>query len=76
MALNRAVALAEVDGPRAALTVVDGLDLARYHLWHSVRADLLQRLGRGDEAAAAYDLAVSLTENEAEQELLRRKRDT
>ena len=76
VALNRAVALAEVDGPRAALTVVDGLDLARYHLWHSVRADLLQRLGRGDEAAAAYDLAVSLTENEAEQELLRRKRDT
>src|SRR5215472_10462774 len=54
VALNRAVAVAEVEGPDAALAVVDGLDLDGYHLFHSVRADLLRRLGRGAEAAAAY----------------------
>ena len=46
MALNRAVAVAEVDGPEAALALVDGLDLDGYHLFHAVRADLLRRLGR------------------------------
>ena len=75
VALNRAVALAEVAGPEPALAVVDGLDLSGYHLWHSVRADLLQRLGRADEATAAYDRALGLTTNEAEQALLRRRRD-
>ena len=51
MALNRAVAVAEVDGPAAALALVDGLDLDRYYLFHAIRADLLRRLGRRAEAA-------------------------
>jgi RNA polymerase sigma-70 factor, ECF subfamily len=71
--LNRAVALAEVAGPAAALEVVDGLDLAGYHLFHAVRADLLRRLGRPAEAAEALGTAVALTENEAERQLLRRR---
>ena len=54
VALNRAVAVAEVQGPAAALTLVDGLDLDRYYLYHAIRADLLRRLGRPDEAARAY----------------------
>ena len=52
VALNRAVALAEVEGPHAALTLVDRLDLDRYHLFHAIRADLLRRLGRNTEAVA------------------------
>jgi RNA polymerase sigma-70 factor (ECF subfamily) len=74
VALNRAVALAEVDGPHAALTLVDGLDLDRYYLFHAIRADLLQRLGRSTEAAAAYDAAIVRSENASEREFLRRKR--
>ena len=74
MALNRAVAVAEVSGPAAGLALVDGLDLARYHLFHAVRADLLRRLGRDGEAAEAYDAAIALTGNEAEREFLRRRR--
>ena len=58
VALNRAVAVAEVAGPAAALELVDGLDLARHHLLPAVRADLLRRLGRSPEAAAAYDAAI------------------
>ena len=56
VALNRAVAVAEVDGPAAGLAAVDALggDLGRYHLFHATRADLLRRLGRRDEAADAY----------------------
>jgi RNA polymerase sigma-70 factor (ECF subfamily) len=72
VALNRAVAVAEVEGPDAALTLVDGLDLGGYHLFHAVRANLLRRLGRGAEAALAYEGAIALTENATEREFLRR----
>jgi len=75
VALNRAVAVAEVDGPQAALTLVDGLDLAGYHLFHAIRADLLKRLGRDAEAAPAYDAAIARTENAAERDFLRRSRE-
>ncbi|HEX6595643.1 MAG TPA: DUF6596 domain-containing protein, partial [Acidimicrobiales bacterium] len=75
VALNRAIALAEVDGPGPALAVVDGLGLDDYHLFHATRADLLRRLGRDDDAAAAYDAALARTDNAAEQALLRHKRD-
>jgi RNA polymerase sigma-70 factor (ECF subfamily) len=74
VALHRAVAVAEVDGPAPALTLVDALDLDRYHLFHAVRADLLARLGRTGEASAAYADAIGLSGNEAERELLERKR--
>ena len=73
VALNRAVALAEVSGPAAALEVVDGLDLGGYHLFHVARADLLTRLGRTDEATVALERALELTSNEAERDLLRRR---
>jgi RNA polymerase sigma-70 factor (ECF subfamily) len=73
-ALHRAVALGEVDGPRAALRLVDGLDLDRYYLFHAIRADLLRRLGRNSEAAVAYDAAIQRCENQAEQEFLRSRR--
>jgi RNA polymerase sigma-70 factor (ECF subfamily) len=72
VALNRAVAVAEVEGPDAALTLVDGLDLGGYHLFHAVRANLLRRLGRGAEAALAYEGAIALTENATAREFLRR----
>jgi RNA polymerase sigma-70 factor (ECF subfamily) len=75
VALNRAVALAEVEGPTAALAAVDELDLAGYHLFHATRADLLRRLGRDTEAAAAYDAALALTANQAERRLLATRRD-
>jgi RNA polymerase sigma-70 factor (ECF subfamily) len=76
VALHRVVALAEVDGPGAALTVVDGLglDLDRYHLFHAVRADLLRRLGRDAEAAQEYDAAIARTGNAAERDFLQRRR--
>jgi RNA polymerase sigma-70 factor, ECF subfamily len=74
VALNRAVVVAEVDGPEAALALVDGLDLGGYHLYHATRADLLRRLGRDAEAAAAYDQAISRTGNEAERQFLERAR--
>jgi RNA polymerase sigma-70 factor (ECF subfamily) len=73
VALNRAVAVAEVDGPRAALTIVEGLDLDRYYLFHAIRADLLRRLGRRQEAARAYEAAIARTENAAEREFLQRR---
>jgi len=66
VALNRAVAVAEVDGPAAALALVDGLDLGGYYLFHAIRADLLRRLGRRAEADAAYEAAIAGTGNEAE----------
>jgi RNA polymerase sigma-70 factor (ECF subfamily) len=75
VALNRAVAIAEVDGPGAALTLVDELDLDGYHLFHAVRADLLRRLGRDAEAAEAYDAAAARTANEAERGFLFGRRD-
>jgi RNA polymerase sigma-70 factor, ECF subfamily len=68
VALNRAVAVAEVDGPAAALDLVDGLapSLDRYYLCHAIRADLLRRLGLDAEAARAYEAALALSENSAE----------
>ena len=74
VALNRAVAVAEVHGPALALAVVDSLDLDGYHLLHATRADLLRRLGRHDEAAAAYDAAVLLAGNVAERRFLEERR--
>jgi RNA polymerase sigma-70 factor (ECF subfamily) len=71
VALNRAVAVAEIDGPAAALEIVDGLDLDRYHLFHAIRADLLRRLGRPDDAVLADAAALARTDNEAERALLR-----
>ncbi|MDX5312583.1 MAG: RNA polymerase sigma factor, partial [Rhodococcus sp. (in: high G+C Gram-positive bacteria)] len=73
-ALHRAVAVAEVDGPGAGLDLVDNLDLDRYHLWHAVRADLLRRLGRLPEAAAAYDAALARATNAAERGFLQPRR--
>jgi RNA polymerase sigma-70 factor (ECF subfamily) len=74
VALNRAVAVAEVEGPDAALALVDGLDLGGYHLFHAIRADLLRRLGRNAEAALAYEIAIARTENTTERDLLQRTR--
>jgi len=70
VALNRAVALAEVEGPVAALAVVDGLDLDAYPLFHAIRADLLRRLGHNEEAAKAYDEAIARTENARQRDFL------
>ncbi|WP_405492239.1 RNA polymerase sigma factor [Nocardia sp. NBC_00511] len=66
VALNRAVALAEIAGPAAALTEIDTLELAEHHLFHAIRADLLRRLGRTSEAAHEYAAAIALTGNQAE----------
>ena len=66
VALNRAVAVAELDGPQVALALVDALDLTSYHSWHATRADLLRRLGRYDESRAAYAAAIAATDNAAE----------
>ncbi|MGW5218548.1 RNA polymerase sigma factor [Nocardia sp. NPDC004085] len=74
VALNRAVAVAEVHGPATALALVDALPLAGYHLFHAIRADLLARLGRTEEAVAAYDAAIARTENAAERDFLTRRR--
>ena len=71
VALNRAVAVAEVAGPAEALDLVDPLDLDGYYLWHAIRADLLRRLGRTGEAARAYEAAAARTANEAERRFLR-----
>ena len=64
------MAVAEVDGPGAALALVDALDLDGYHLFHAIRADLLRRLGRRAEAARAYDAAIARTANAAERDFL------
>ena len=74
--LNRAVAVAEVQGADAALALVDELALDDYPVFHVVRADLLRRLGRTSEAVAAYDAAVARTENAVEREFLLRKRQS
>jgi RNA polymerase sigma-70 factor, ECF subfamily len=74
VALNRAVALAEVEGSEAALSVLDELDLQTFYLFHAIRADLLRRMGRRDEAADAYDRAMARSENTKERELLLRRR--
>lgn len=74
VALNRAIAVAELDGPEVALAVVDRLALDGYHAWHATRADLLRRLGRSAEAAAAYTAAIEATANAAERAYLTRRR--
>jgi RNA polymerase sigma-70 factor (ECF subfamily) len=76
-ALNRAVAVAEVDGPDVALAAVDRLGdrLAGYHAYHVTRADLLRRLGRSRESRAAYDMAIELAGNTAETAYLTRRRE-
>jgi len=68
--LNRAIALAELDGPEVALAIVDRLDLVGYHAWHVTRAELLRRLDRLDESRTAYDAALALVANEAERAYL------
>jgi RNA polymerase sigma-70 factor, ECF subfamily len=73
-ALNRTVAVAEVDGPQVALASLEDLDLDGYYLFHAIRADLLRRLGRDADAALAYDAAIARTANTAEQAFLRRRR--
>jgi RNA polymerase sigma-70 factor (ECF subfamily) len=72
VALNRAVAVAEIDGSQAALDIVNALgdELDDYHVFHAVRADLLRRLGRTSEAAEAYEAAIAHTDNAAEKEFL------
>jgi RNA polymerase sigma-70 factor, ECF subfamily len=77
VALNRAVALAELDGPEVALATVDRLEasLAGYHAFHATRADLLRRLGRSQQSRAAYDAAIELAGNTAETAYLTRRRD-
>jgi RNA polymerase sigma-70 factor (ECF subfamily) len=74
VALNRAVAVAELDGPEVALALIDGLPLTGYHAWHATRADLFRRLGRSAEARQAYDAAIAATKNTAERAYLTRKR--
>jgi RNA polymerase sigma-70 factor (ECF subfamily) len=74
VALNRAVAFAELDGPEVALAEVDRLQLTTYHAWHATRADLLRRLGRSADARAAYDAAIAATDNDAERAYLSRRR--
>jgi RNA polymerase sigma-70 factor (ECF subfamily) len=70
VALNRAVAVAETDGPELALALTDRIALEGFYLFHAIRADLLRRLGRDAEAARAYQDALALTENAAEREFL------
>ena len=71
--LNRAVAIAEAEGPEAGLAIVEGLDLDGYRYLHATRADLLRRLGRVPEACAALERGVALTDDEAERRLLERR---
>jgi len=73
VALNRAVAVAEVRGPDAALELLDDLDLDRYQRYHAIRADLLRRLDRTIEAKDAYRVAIALTDNPSERRFLQRR---
>lgn len=75
VALNRAIALAELDGPEVALAAIDRLELDQYHAYHATRADLLRRLGRSAAAKAAYERAIELAGNTAEIAYLTRRRD-
>jgi RNA polymerase sigma-70 factor (ECF subfamily) len=70
VALNRAIAVAEVEGPTAGLALMDGLDLAGYHPFHAARADLLRRAGQTTEAVEAYTQAIALAANPAERAYL------
>ena len=73
MALNRAIALSERDGPAAALPAVDDLAFDTYYLWHATRGDLLAQLGDVDAARRAFLRAAELTDNPAERDLLSRR---
>ena len=77
VSLNRAAAVAMVDGPRPALVLIDALaargDLDRYHLLHAARADLLRRLGSATDAAKSYERALALVTNDAERRFLERR---
>ncbi|MFL6112996.1 MAG: RNA polymerase sigma factor, partial [Catenulispora sp.] len=75
VALNRAVAVAEVEGPAAALILVNELNLDSYYLFHAIRADLLARLDQPAESRAAYTTALTLTTNETEQAFLQSRLD-
>jgi RNA polymerase sigma-70 factor (ECF subfamily) len=75
VALNRAVAVAEISGPAEGLALVDDLDLGGYYLFHAIRADFLKRLDRATEAAAAYEAALALTTNTTEQNFLQNSLD-
>src|SRR5262249_25508404 len=72
VALNRAIAIGEVKGPAEALATVDELNLEQYYAFHATRADLLRRLGREGESAAAYERAAAMAPTEAEREFLTR----
>jgi RNA polymerase sigma-70 factor, ECF subfamily len=71
--LNRAVAVAEAEGPEAGLRIADGLDLDGYHYLHATRGELLRRLGRDREARGALTRALELAHDEAERRLLERR---
>jgi RNA polymerase sigma-70 factor (ECF subfamily) len=71
VALNRAIAIGELQGPAAALALVEELDLDGYYAFQATRADLLRRLGRSSEAVAAYERAAALAPTEAERDFLR-----
>ena len=74
--LNRAVAVAMAEGPERGLALIDAIDgLDGYHLLHSARADLLRRLGRAEDARAAYERALELAANPVERDFLERRRD-
>ena len=75
VALNRAIAIAELGRVSEALALVDALPLSFYHLFHATRADLLRRVGRQQEALAAYDSALRLTANLAEVRFLEKRRE-
>ena len=77
VALNRAIAVAEIEGPEVALAAVDRLldKLAGYHAYHATRADLLRRMGSNQRSRAAYDKAIELAGNSAETAYLTRRRD-
>jgi RNA polymerase sigma-70 factor (ECF subfamily) len=72
--LNRAVAVSEVEGPEAALAIIDRLDLENYHYMHATRAELLRRLGRPEQARQALDRALELVHDDAERRLLSMRR--
>jgi RNA polymerase sigma-70 factor (ECF subfamily) len=71
--LNRAIAIAEAEGPQAGLRIIDRLDLDDFRYLHSTRGELLRRLGRTEEAAGAYRRALTLVHDEAERRLLERR---
>ena len=75
VALNRAVAVAMADGPRAGLALIDELtgELEQYHLLHAARADLLRRMGATSDAAKNYETALKLATNDSERRFLKKR---